>query len=157
MKGAIWRCQWRAVLYSATEKGDGRWGPGAAGDEVTAPGRVGGSLIPRATAGQEAPEEPYFGHLEIQVMAEALFYRGLRGLSKEGWQIKSKVPRLTAQAVLEAEGPPELEPGPMGGLHIVMSCRPPPSPSSLPPTPTSNTPTMSQIPAVSRALDIQSQ
>ena len=60
----------------------GARGPGAAGDEVTAPGRVGGSFIPRATAGQEAPEEPYFGHLEIQVMAEALFYRGLRGLSK---------------------------------------------------------------------------
>ena len=49
MKGGIWRSQRKAVLYSATEKGDSRRGTSPADDKVTAPDRVGHSLIPLST------------------------------------------------------------------------------------------------------------
>lgn len=54
MKGVIWRSQRKAVLYSATEKGDSRRGTSPTDDKVTAPERVGLSLIPRARAGEGA-------------------------------------------------------------------------------------------------------
>lgn len=95
---------------------------------MTAPDRVSGSLIPRATADQEAPEEPYFCHLEIEVTAEAMFYRGLRGLSKGGMADKKQT---TAQLRPEPEGPTEKEP------HCYGAHPPSPSPSSSSPTPTS--------------------